>query len=71
MRNRSLAFPRTLPLELFGVTGGKGSFPPEELPLILDFPSESLGGSEQFAHLSTTADLQMIHFHHLGRQESD
>ena len=73
MRNQSLAFPRTLPLELFGVTGRKGSFPPEEFPLILDFPSGLLGGNESFACLSSTADLQMIHFHHLGRQamESD
>lgn len=73
MRNQSLAFPRTLPLELFGVTGGKGSFPPEELPLILDFPSGLLGGNEEFACLSSTADLQMIHSQHLGRQamESD
>ena len=51
----------------------KGVISPEEFPLILDFPSGLLGGNEEFACLSSTADLQMIHSHHLGRQamESD
>ena len=51
----------------------KGIISPSRVALDLGLSIRVTWGNEEFACLSSTADLQMIHFHHLRRQamESD